>query len=183
METFLSNLPESTSLVEILYASKTIVQGILYDTSVHENVFMDALNKLQKYSYGVTEKRFKRYAYMDYEYIVAENKDTTVLKKKLLHHSSIQQLVMTAMQNEISLPYKFPWSNELHDIHYVSRVIFKINGRLNLHMDAQRKLPTSESTDAIYRITFSYNIGRGHTNADFAHVPQQVSTVLRQAGL
>jgi hypothetical protein len=181
MDVFLVNLPETTTTVEILYTSQSIVPGILYDTSVTETVFMEALEKLKHQPYPVTEKRFKRYVYMDYEYTVSKDQDITVTKKKLLRHLPFQQLVITAMQNNTILPYMFPWSNKIHDIMYITRILFKIGGRLNLCMEARRTSP--DAPIATYHVMFLYQLGRNHAPVDFERVPHQVASALRQAGL
>jgi hypothetical protein len=167
-------IPEGTSAVEILYASSIIVPGHLYDTTVPEATFYDALERLRRQTYHVSEKRFKRYSHLDYECTISEDRDTVVIKKKQLAYKPLddQHLVLSAMRYDTALSYKFPWSSDLDDITYVTRVVFKAPSRLALYMEERRRGPEGVPTHHIYFV---------FTGTE--RLPQHlIQTMKRQAG-
>lgn len=161
MDVFLATVPSETTTIEITCVSKAIVPGVLYDSAFHEDVFMGALDRMRKHgAYPVSEKRYKRYSQRDYECIVTAERDTFVVKKKLLQHLAMdhKRLLVCAQRNDSALPYKFPWSADMQNIVYVTRVTFKVGKRLSMQLEARR----ASLVDAVptYHVGFVYDFGR-----------------------
>ena len=187
MDAFLATVPSETTTIVITCVSNAIVPCILYDSAFTEDVFMGALDRLRKYgAYPVSEKRYKCYSHMDYECVVTAERDTVIVKKKLLQHMIFKRLLVCAQRNDAVLSYKFPWSAEMHDIMYVTRVTFKVGKKLSMQLEARRA--SLVATEPTYHIGFVYDFGRDSRHADdntevLKRVPGAVHAALGVAGL
>jgi len=189
MEAFLANLPEGTTTINIACTTHTLVAGLLYDTTISEAKFMDTVERLRHQGYPVVEKRFKRYSHMNYVYTVSEDASTDVVKEKLLRHIALEDkhLLVCAMRSEAAQDFMFPWSDQLHDIAYITRVSFKLpwlgpgGFKLNMHLDA---CYDENKANVTYRAGFTGTIGRDYDAAAAAKtIVTSVNAALKYARL
>ena len=157
MDDYFANIHDSINYIEIQCISKTLIADQLYDTSFSQAAFQHALNQIQKTHYKKCQKRYKRFMMYDAEYHhYQEQEKFTVFKKKLLHmQPTTKGHIVCHYKKDTLLPYKFAWSDKLHDIDYVTRITFKLNNRLFFNMEAHHTSP--KDTKPTYTMYFNYN--------------------------
>jgi len=182
IKSVLENIPDACTSVELNLVSSVIVPDILYDTSFTKDAFMQLLSKMRKTHYPIFQKQCKRYAHADYEYLHYNDQEKyTVNKRKLVNHICFDtnKVVVSLLKKEAALPFMFPWSADVHDVSYISRVTFKVSNRLFLNFEVHYQ----DSTDAptpTYHIYLNYNHG---TNVEQGTLVPSVLKVLSQLGI
>lgn len=155
----LPSFSEACNYVEVVVFWKECVPGMLYERAFPEEVFFKALAHMKAHSrLRCFQKKMKVFAHMNTEFHHTFDEDNKhhVYSKNLISHRHWQpHTYIDEYKRDTLMVYKFEWTTALHDIYYVTKVVFKITNRCFLNFEARH--PAKPGQKSTYHISFNYN--------------------------
>ena len=165
---------ENCNYIEVHIGSK---HDGYFQNGMNRNTFYDILQQMRKIESKATQYNTKEYTHyflkkvekIDHEQVT----ETKVFHHKYLHTDVTQHANCVYQTRSKITSVLFPSTNQIHDMVYQKKLVFRINNRLFVNFVVEKR-PNEE--DMSYKIFINLNITR---DTDISEMSEKIDRIVR----